>query len=96
MRCEPSLSSFLFQVKNKDDDFGWGVVVNFQKKIDQSGVCKTCRCFFVFVLVCVCLLLFLSVLYGWFCCFVSNLQSKVHVHTVFKGLLYYSTIRSCV
>ncbi|XP_025110622.1 exosome RNA helicase MTR4-like [Pomacea canaliculata] len=27
----------LVKVKNKDDDFGWGVVVNFQKKLDQSG-----------------------------------------------------------
>ncbi|XP_076463366.1 exosome RNA helicase MTR4-like [Babylonia areolata] len=27
----------LIRVKNKEDDFGWGVVVNFQKKVDQSG-----------------------------------------------------------
>ncbi|KAK7100745.1 exosome RNA helicase MTR4-like [Littorina saxatilis] len=27
----------LVRIKNKDDDFGWGVVVNFQKKMDQSG-----------------------------------------------------------
>ncbi|KAK7501044.1 hypothetical protein BaRGS_00007529 [Batillaria attramentaria] len=27
----------LVKVKNKDDDFGWGVVVNFHKKLDQTG-----------------------------------------------------------
>ncbi|KAL8562296.1 hypothetical protein ACOMHN_037252 [Nucella lapillus] len=27
----------LIRVKNKNDDFGWGVVINFQKKMDQSG-----------------------------------------------------------
>ena len=26
------------QVVNNDDDFGWGIVVNFQKKADQSKV----------------------------------------------------------
>ncbi|XP_046332583.1 exosome RNA helicase MTR4-like [Haliotis rufescens] len=26
----------LVKVKNKEDDFGWGVVINFQKKMDQS------------------------------------------------------------
>ncbi|XP_041358322.1 exosome RNA helicase MTR4-like [Gigantopelta aegis] len=30
----------LVKVKNKEDNFGWGVVINFQKKMDQSGVAK--------------------------------------------------------
>ena len=32
-----SVSCFL-QVKNGEDDFGWGMVVNFQKKANQSKV----------------------------------------------------------
>lgn len=29
------------QVKNEDLDFGWGVVLNFHKKMDQSSVSLT-------------------------------------------------------
>ena len=38
----------MLQVKNKDEDFGWGVVVNFQKKVDQSTVCFYCQSLPVF------------------------------------------------
>lgn len=31
---------FCFQVKNGEDDFGWGAVVNVQKKANQSKVSK--------------------------------------------------------
>ncbi len=30
----------LVHVKNADDDFGWGMVVNFQKKANQSKVSR--------------------------------------------------------
>lgn len=32
----------LFQVKNEKDDFGWGAVINFQKKANQSKVSFIC------------------------------------------------------
>ena len=86
MRCEPSLSSFLFQVKNKDDDFGWGVVVNFQKKIDQSGVCKTCSflcvgvCVFVVSLFCMFGFVVLFLIYSPKFMFI--LSSRVYCITV--------------
>lgn len=32
----------LLQVKNDNDDFGWGAVINFQKKANQSKVSLLC------------------------------------------------------
>ena len=32
---------FTLQVKNGDDDFGWGTIVNFQKKSQQKQVWKS-------------------------------------------------------
>lgn len=39
----------LFQVKNEKDDFGWGAVINFQKKANQSKVSFICVALFFYV-----------------------------------------------
>lgn len=36
------MALFLGQVKNGEEDFGWGMVVNFQKKANQSDVSRNC------------------------------------------------------
>ena len=34
--CDIHVTFFSLQVKSNDDDFGWGVVLNFQKKANQK------------------------------------------------------------